>query len=64
MKFQSLFSKKTKKNIINLSSAELAQRAVKVKMFLFFFIAPYKVLLSNNVVGLNLTPPITKTYFL
>ena len=31
MKCQMLFSGKNKKNIINLSSAELAQRAVKVK---------------------------------
>ena len=31
MKYQILFSEKNKKNIINLSSAELAQRVVKVK---------------------------------
>ena len=31
MKCQKLFSGKNKKNIINLSSAELAQRVVKVK---------------------------------
>ena len=31
MKSQLLFSGKNKKNIINLSSAELAQRGVKVK---------------------------------
>ena len=31
MKFQILFSGKNKKNIIDLSSAELAQRVVKVK---------------------------------
>ena len=30
MKDQSLFSGKNKKNIVNLSSAELAQRVVKV----------------------------------
>ena len=34
MKCQNLFSGKNKKNIINLSSAELAQRVVKVKMIL------------------------------
>ena len=32
MEFQNLFSGKWKKNIINLSSAELAQRVVKVNM--------------------------------
>ena len=32
MKCQSLFSEKDKKNVINLSSAESAQRVVKVKM--------------------------------
>ena len=31
MKCQILFSGKNKKNIVNLSSAEIAQRAVKVK---------------------------------
>ena len=31
MKCQTLFSGKNKKNIVNLSSAELAQRVVKVK---------------------------------
>ena len=31
MKCQNLFSGKSKKNIINLSSSELAQRVVKVK---------------------------------
>ena len=30
MKFKSLFSRKNKKNIINMSSAEYAQRVVKV----------------------------------
>ena len=33
MKCQILFSGKNKKNIINLSSAENAQRVVKVKLF-------------------------------
>ena len=32
MKHQSLFSGKNKKNIVNLSSAEFAQRVVKVKL--------------------------------
>ena len=32
MKCQILFSGKNKKNILNLSSAELAQRVVKVKV--------------------------------
>ena len=31
MKYQILFTGKNKKNVINLSSAELAQRVVKVK---------------------------------
>ena len=31
MKYQIMFSGKNKKNIINLSSAEFAQRVVKVK---------------------------------
>ena len=45
MKCQILFSGKTKKNIINLSSAEMAQRVGKVKyyplsvvLFVFFFL--------------------------
>ena len=33
MKWQSLFSGENKKNIINLSSAEFAQREVKVNLF-------------------------------
>ena len=32
MKYQNLFSRKHKKNIINLLSAELAQRAIKVRV--------------------------------
>ena len=32
MKYQNLFSGKNKKNITNLSSAELAKRVVKVNM--------------------------------
>ena len=32
MKCQNLFSEKNKRNLINVSSAELAQRAVKVKV--------------------------------
>ena len=32
MKYQSLFFRKNKKNIISLSSTELAQRVVKVKV--------------------------------
>ena len=32
MKYQILFSGENKKNVINLLSAELAQRVVKVKM--------------------------------
>ena len=36
MKCQSLFSGKNKKNILNLSSAELAQRVVKINKELFF----------------------------
>ena len=37
MKYQILFSGKDKKNIVSLSSAELAQRVVMVKFFFFFF---------------------------
>ena len=43
MKCQSLFSGKNKKNIINLSSADLAQRAVTIKgyknalIYLYFY---------------------------
>ena len=37
MQCQSLFSGKNKKNIINVSSAELAQRVVKVKARDFAF---------------------------
>ena len=33
MKYQILFSGKNKKNIINLSSAKLAQKVVKVKQW-------------------------------
>ena len=33
MKCQRLFSRKNKKNVINLSSAEFAKRVVKVKNF-------------------------------
>ena len=32
MKYQSLFSGKNKKDVINLSSAEFAQRVVKIKI--------------------------------
>ena len=35
MKCQILFSRKNKKNVTNLSSAELAQRVVKVKVLVF-----------------------------
>ena len=37
MKSQILFSEKNKTNITNLSSAELAQRVVKVKFLITFF---------------------------
>ena len=40
MKCQILFSGKNKKNIISLSSAENAQRVVKVKAQLFTFTNP------------------------
>ena len=47
MKCQILFSGKNKKNIINLSSAENAQRVVKVnqKYGYLFFIKTYLVVL-------------------
>ena len=38
MKCQILFSGKNKKNIINLSSAENAQRVVKVKPFFMAYV--------------------------
>ena len=37
MKCQNLFYEKNKETVIKLSSAELAQRVVKVFLFLFFF---------------------------
>ena len=37
MKCQSLFSEKSKKNIINLTSAEFAQRVVKVSVLIFLY---------------------------
>ena len=40
MKCQSLFSGKNKKNIINLSSAELAQRVVNVNMNDYCYVYP------------------------
>ena len=33
MKYQILYSGENKKNLINLSSAELAQREVKIKIY-------------------------------
>ena len=45
MKCQILFSGKNKKNIINLPSAELDQRVVKVK-------ASFKIIASNILVHL------------
>ena len=33
MKYQILFSEKNKKDVINLSSAEFAQRVVKTRLF-------------------------------
>ena len=41
MECQNLFSGKNKKNIINLSSFELAQRVVKVKISAIFKYFPY-----------------------
>ena len=43
MKCQILFSGKNKKNIINLSSAENAQRVVKVK----FYMVPFCMISSR-----------------
>ena len=37
MKCQILYSGKNKENIVNLSSAELAQREVNIKVFFFVF---------------------------
>ena len=45
MKCHSLFSGKNKKNIINLSSAENAQRVVKVNIMAYIYsVAPNEVL--------------------
>ena len=38
MKYQILFSRNNKKNIISLSSAQLAQRVVTVKVHIYLFI--------------------------
>ena len=45
MKCQILFSGKSKKNIINLSSAELAQRVVLVKTY-----CPFELCLYPHIV--------------
>ena len=45
MKCQSLFSEKYKKNINNLSSAELAHRVVMLKTFL----KPCRLLSTNGI---------------
>ena len=37
MKFQSLFSGKSKKNIVSLLSADFAQRVIKIKPRSFLF---------------------------
>ena len=57
MKCQILFSGKNKKNIINLSSAENAQRVVKVKHILFHSCSKKCDLYSkcNVFSGLSLT---------
>ena len=63
MKCQILFSGKNKKNSINLSSAENAQRVVKVKdMVLFFFnqksfIAPDKMFFQLKSTDIFLISP-------
>ena len=59
MKCHILFSVKSKKNIINLSSAELAQRVVKVKIYMYFplkliFILWYMTLHYNLFITLLL----------
>ena len=43
IKFQILFSGENMKYVINLSSAELAQRVVKVKEYIFDFSGACKV---------------------
>ena len=56
MKCQILFSGKNKKNIINLSSAENAQRVVKVKAFKISPIIDSLVLVyTSSVSGVNST---------
>ena len=47
MKCQILFSGKNKKNIINLPSAENAQRVVKVKQTKYFTFSPLVKMLAN-----------------
>ena len=46
MKCQILFSRKNKKNIINLLSAENAHRVVKVKFFPFRSVSQYLLVLQ------------------
>ena len=53
VKCQILFSKKNKKNVINLSSAELSQIVVKVNLF-----ALYGLFLQSQIVA------VTHTFFL
>ena len=54
MKCQNIFSRKGKKNIINLLSSELAQRVVKVKApsnshVIYFRLEYLQCFLSNNL---------------
>ena len=67
MKYQSLFSGKNKKNMMNFSSAELAQRTVKVKLQMnraeFLDLASFKLMevfaITINILKLALKAPIT-----
>ena len=47
-KCQILFSEKNKKNLINLSSAELVQRVVKIKSILFLIKLPCQSGFNNE----------------
>ena len=49
MKCRILFSGKNKKNIVNLSSAELAQRVLKVNVFVTLSLTIHVSITKKNV---------------
>ena len=65
MKCQSLFSGKTKKNIINLSSTELAQKVINVKMNMWCAIQEngfYEDSMESACTFIDRTGPLLPTY--